>query len=97
MTGFNLPPGVSVSMIPGNRPEDELADMIADGWRPHCSMCGGFLKIVSTEHKVEKDKNGLPWEVEFNTCRKCGHENVEMSYPMYDPDDFNEYLTQEKK
>lgn len=25
MTGFNLPPGVSVNMIPGNRPED-LAD-----------------------------------------------------------------------
>jgi len=26
MTGFNLPPGVTTSMIPGNRPEDEAWD-----------------------------------------------------------------------
>ena len=36
----NLPPGVTESMIPGNRPED--AD---DGsGRLHCDRCGGFLR-----------------------------------------------------
>jgi hypothetical protein len=28
MTGFNLPPGVSESMIPGNRPEDEAYEKL---------------------------------------------------------------------
>lgn len=30
MTGWNLPPGVTESMIPGNRPQDLLWDQIAD-------------------------------------------------------------------
>lgn len=47
MSGYNLPPGVTVSMIPGNRPEDELAERIAEGWRMRCEGCGGFLKFES--------------------------------------------------
>lgn len=30
MTGFNLPPGCSVSDIPGNRPEDQAAEALYD-------------------------------------------------------------------
>lgn len=30
MTGFNLPPGVEVHHIPGNRPEDEALDNFYD-------------------------------------------------------------------
>lgn len=30
MTGWNLPPGVSVSDIPGNRPEDEAWERLMD-------------------------------------------------------------------
>ena len=30
MTGYNLPPGLSSSDIPGNRPEDEIANQICD-------------------------------------------------------------------
>lgn len=30
MTGWNLPPGVSENMIPGNRPEDALEDEFWD-------------------------------------------------------------------
>lgn len=46
MTGFNLPPGCNVSDIPGNRPEDMLEEAIAEGWRPRCEDCGGFLPIA---------------------------------------------------
>jgi hypothetical protein len=41
----NLPPNCRVSDIPGNRPEDDFQDMIADGWRPKCKFCGGFLTL----------------------------------------------------
>jgi hypothetical protein len=30
MTGWNMPPGCNTSDIPGNRPEDQLAEQIAD-------------------------------------------------------------------
>lgn len=30
MTGFNLPPGCSISDIPGNRPEDEAEEALYD-------------------------------------------------------------------
>jgi hypothetical protein len=61
--GWDLPPGVTTSMLPGNRPEDELADMIADGWRPHCKVCGGFLSLnpddtEDWEESIECD--GIP-------------------------------------
>lgn len=41
----NLPPGVSANMIPGNRLEDDFADRVANGWRPKCMKCGGFLSL----------------------------------------------------
>lgn len=40
-----MPPGVSVNQIPGNTPEDDYADMVANGWRPKCRKCGGFLTL----------------------------------------------------
>ncbi len=58
MGGYNLPPGVSVRDIPGNRPEDELAEMIAEGWRPHCEKCSGFLAIYP--EKVESWEETVP-------------------------------------
>ena len=30
MTGWNMPPGCNVRDIPGNRPEDEAAEALAD-------------------------------------------------------------------
>jgi len=59
MTGFNLPPGCNVSDIPGNRPEDELADAIAEGWRPRCGDCGGFLTIKPTRFDVELGEDDI--------------------------------------
>ena len=34
MTGYNLPPGVTEGMIPGNRPEDEAWERYWDSDRP---------------------------------------------------------------
>lgn len=78
----NLPPGVTVSMIPGNRPEDVLAEAIAEGWRPRCSKCGAFLRLGQCEYREYRDSAGVLIGVEYKTCAKCGHENIEWSYPV---------------
>lgn len=59
MTGYNLPPGVSVNDIPGNRPEDMFADWIAEGNRYHCEVCGSFLRFQSDE------------EIQWEECINC--------------------------
>jgi hypothetical protein len=74
--GWDLPPGVTSSMIPGNRPEDELAERISEGWRPRCSNCGGFLRLHGpVETRTDESPQGRVF-VEFKTCRSCGVENV---------------------
>lgn len=35
MTGYNLPPGVTDSMLPGNRPEDEAWEYYCETKRPN--------------------------------------------------------------
>ena len=68
MGGFNLPPGVSVSDIPGNRPEDLYWEWIAEGVRHRCGDCGGFLRFkpdcfVDWEEGVDCD--GKPRAMQF--------------------------------
>jgi hypothetical protein len=54
MTGWNLPPGCNVSDLPGNRPEDLLAEAVAEGFRYTCKVCKAFLSF--------KPDRLEPWE-----------------------------------
>ena len=84
MSGYNLPPGVTESMIPGNRPEDELAERLAEGWRPRCG-CGAFVPVdppIIT--RVDDDKYRTEYEIAV--CKNCGHEEVLFAGPTIDPD-----------
>lgn len=90
MSLSNLPPGVSVSDIPGNRPEDELAEAIAEGWRPRCEVCGGFLPIEPTGFDFWEDAvecSGKPkrydHEYEEGTIAILGEEYRGKTYAVY--------------
>jgi len=94
MTGWNLPPGVNVSDIPGNRPEDELALAIAEGWRPRCQSCGGFLRLEPNRTETEPIEEYISWialdgtmtervetydlPIAIRDCRRCGCANREL-------------------
>jgi len=45
MTNFNLPPGVSVESIPGNRPEDQAWEKLWLEWE---EVFGELPKLLST-------------------------------------------------
>lgn len=59
MTGFNLPPGVTTSMIPGNRPEDELWEREAEKFCRNChrnSICHSSISISECYMAEEFEK-----------------------------------------
>jgi len=58
----NLPPGVTESMLPGNRPEDEWADAVHDMIHEKASeeirlstYIGGVLQNLWDEYSTEDD------------------------------------------
>lgn len=51
MTGFNLPPGVSVNDIPGNRPED-LAEEA--WWEKLGELCPDVPEAIWDDEHVQK-------------------------------------------
>jgi hypothetical protein len=92
MTGWNLPPGVNESDIPGNRPEDWLMEAIAEGWRPRCEKCGGFLAIEPDDLEVQYEHcDGIPHkkEIQYNDGTHegildiIGEEYRDKSYTIY--------------
>jgi len=77
VTGFNMPPGCSVSDIPGNRPEDLAAEAAADAVYNFIGRCllTGFkdgnpvtLPLEIDEEFVEK----LAEWVDEMTCKAYG-------------------------
>ena len=59
MTGFNLPPGCSVSDIPGNRPEDEREEAFWDALTERCREDGeatarDLERLLGAPHNYER-------------------------------------------
>ena len=50
MTGWNLPPGVTENMIPGNRPEDVMAEQLGEYCFP-CPKCGEIGRAVDFDEQ----------------------------------------------
>lgn len=57
MAGFNLPPGVSVSDIPGNRPEDEAYDRLVQKLDEAVSSGGGYAhnRVSAILRMIDKE------------------------------------------
>ena len=53
MTGWNLPPGVTTLMIPGNRYEDAIWDREADKF---CSNCPKHKSCPNIPNNCERSK-----------------------------------------
>ena len=52
MTGYNLPPGVNVSDIPGNRPEDDRRSSQATGGdRPENLLEAACVQLCACGHQ----------------------------------------------
>lgn len=66
MTGFNMPPGVNVNDIPGNRPEDVEQDVLMTQFYATLSM-GEFATIGGLEDFTTKIKlENIIWKaIEF--------------------------------
>lgn len=61
MTGFNLPPGCSVSDIPGNRPEDMEAEALVE------KISEALLALKVYEHLPEATQMAIEEKV-FELC-----------------------------
>ena len=76
MAGFNLPPGVNVSDIPGNRPEDEEWDNVieaifASGLSPEeVRIKLGLLSMVRCPRCHSMTRGHREGSTEF--CTTCG-------------------------
>lgn len=56
MSGFNLPPGCSVSDIPGNRPEDGVAEELLELFAKAWSFAFTEEQIVTLWREAVKDE-----------------------------------------
>jgi hypothetical protein len=57
MTGWNLPPGVNVSDIPGNRPEDEIWEKESNKFCVDCpnnKICNKSITECERSEEFEK-------------------------------------------
>lgn len=57
MTGWNLPPGVNISDIPGNRPEDEIWEKEVDKFCSNClqnAECNGSIEDCERSKEFSK-------------------------------------------
>lgn len=81
MSGSNLPPGVTESMIPGNRPEDAEWDAFYDWFEDQCVESGFTVEEVrlavtigfSGLKGVKKDLNEM-----FRVVREDERQSLEM-------------------
>ncbi len=61
----NLPPGVTDSMIPGNRPEDTLWEQLCD------DICGSGLTIEEAQ---------LAWKIGMAVMKECVSFAIDQAY-----------------
>ena len=91
MGGFNLPPGVSVSMIPGNRPEDmeeeAFWELLLEKLEEEC----GKRSIVNRADFPESDQLAqlaieLARDIGYQRGYNEGHTEAEMAIGMIESD-----------
>jgi hypothetical protein len=75
----NLPPGVSVGMIPGNRPEDEAWEREVERWTPIavievCSAANGSCEHAEWAMCPVCDGEGIDDIEGLRACPACGGE-----------------------
>lgn len=84
MTGWNLPPGVTSSMIPGNRREDAIWDREADKFCSDCSIredfdCENDPNHCERSKEFEKHVEAILFDKEMNEA-----EQFREGYDEYD-------------
>lgn len=67
--GWDLPPGVSANMIPGNRPEDEAWDKIMDTFFQQTHFTKEEGKVIDTSEVVDIATKAITYGIDIGQKR----------------------------